>query len=154
MLWVGGAAFPLSNIASVAPYDCWRQVPAWHKVSAWAFIVLYSLAVLITPTLVLSIPDSIGPCIIGLAALGAWFIFLYNKNTVPAGYVYWYEVRISVTGAAGVTLAVWDQQTARELTEKIVAKIADPRDEFIMSVQNLNIGAINTTHGAHSPIRN
>lgn len=153
---MGTAAFPLGKIASVAPYDCWRQVPARHKANGVVLIVVYSLAVLFTPPIVVSVKQhrlALDTCSIGLVALGALFVFLYVKGTVPARYVYWHEVRISVTGAVGVTLAMWDPQVAQVLTANITAAITDSRAVFAMQVQNLNIDAINTTHGAHSPIR-
>lgn len=156
MLWVGTAAFPLGKIASVAPYDCWRQVPAWHKVNGVVLIVVYSLAVLFTPPIVVSVNQhslALDICSVALVVLAVLFIFLYVKGTVPARYVYWHEVRISVAGTAGVTLAMWDPQAAQVLTTNIATAIADPRAVFAMQVQNLNIEAINTTHGAHSPIR-
>jgi hypothetical protein len=152
ILWVDTAAFPLGQIASVAPYDCCRQVPAWHKVNGVVLIGVYSLAVLFTPPIVVSVNQhslALDICGAGLVALGALFAFLYVKGTVPARYVFWHEVRISVIGTAGVTLAMWDPHI---LTANIAASIADPRAVFAMQVQNLNIEAINTTHGANSPI--
>jgi hypothetical protein len=153
---VGTAAFPLDKIAGVAPYDCWRQIPVRRKVNGFVLIVAYLLAMLFTPPIVVGVNQhrlALDICIVGLIALGAWFIFIYVKGTVPAQYVYWHEVRISIIGTTGVTLAMWDPQAAQVLTANIAAVIADPRAVFAMQVQNLNIEAINTTHGAHSPIR-
>lgn len=156
-LWIGSAAYPLSQITSVAPYDRYQSFPKRHEVSAARLIAIYIAALMVAGTISTDVganPSVSELCSLALAALACLFFVIYKKGAVPAGHLSWCEVWIGVAGIPTVTVSLQDRQAAYALTADIAAAIANHEASFArqVKVQNLNIGNINTTHGPNSPI--
>ena len=154
-LWIGGDAYPLSNISRV-------QTSRWKpRVGAliWAFVkaaigwsVLGLAAAVIAAVATSRESGSAAMPLVGLVAvivlaLIAFEAFRFVRRLSALRF---FELVIETAGSTRTPLMSKDEGVVVRLVTLIVTAIDNPQAEFQMQVENFHVGDNITQHGNHN----